>query len=168
VQRAVIGGLSLGGYMSLAFHRVHAAMTRALLIFDTGPGFRKADAREAWNQRARQRADDLEARGMAALGSSDEVRMSQHRNALGLAGAARGMLTQRDDSVIGSLETIAVPSLVLVGSNDTNFLAATDYMARKIPGAAKVVIQDAGHASNLHQPAAFNRAVESFLAGLPA
>lgn len=168
VRRAVIGGLSLGGYMSLAFHRVHPAMTRALLIFDTGPGFRKADAREAWNQRARQRADDLEARGMAALGSSDEVRMSQHRNALGLAGAARGMLTQRDDLVIGSLETIAVPSLVLVGSNDTNFLAATDYMARKIPGAAKVVIQDAGHASNLHQPAAFNRAVELFLAGLPA
>jgi len=164
IQRAVIGGLSLGGYMSLAFHKTHAAMTRALMIFDTGPGFRNAEAREAWNQRA----DDLDARGLAALGTSDEVRMSLHRDATGLAGAARGMLTQRDDSIIASLETIAVPSLVLVGSNDTNFLAATDYMARKIPGAAKVVIQDAGHASNLHQPAAFNRAVESFLGGLPA
>jgi pimeloyl-ACP methyl ester carboxylesterase len=168
IQRAVIGGLSLGGYMSLAFHKMHPAMTRALMIFDTGPGFRKAEAREAWNQRARQRADDLDVRGLAALGTSDEVRMSRHRDATGLAGAARGMLTQRDDSVIASLETIAMPSLVLVGSNDTNFLAATDYMARKIPGAAKVVIQDAGHASNLHQPAAFNRAVESFLEGLPA
>jgi pimeloyl-ACP methyl ester carboxylesterase len=167
-QRAVIGGLSLGGYMSLAFHRLHPAMTRALMIFDTGPGFRNADSREAWNQRARQRADDLDARGLAALGSSDEVRMSQHRDASGLAGAARGMLTQRDDSVIASLETIAVPSLVLVGSNDTNFLAATDYMARKIPGARKVVIEGAGHAANLHQPAAFNGAVESFLAGLRA
>ena len=143
-------------------------MTRALMIFDTGPGFRNAEAREAWNQRARQRADDLDARGLAALGTSDEVRMSQHRDASGLAGAARGMLTQRDDSVIGSLETIAVPSLVLVGSNDTNFLAATDYMARKIPGATKVVIEGAGHAANLHQPAAFNRAVETFLAGLAA
>jgi pimeloyl-ACP methyl ester carboxylesterase len=147
---------------------MHPAMTRALMIFDTGPGFRKAEAREAWNQRARQRADDLDVRGLAALGTSDEVRMSRHRDATGLAGAARGMLTQRDDSVIASLETIAMPSLVLVGSNDTNFLAATDYMARKIPGAAKVVIQNAGHASNLHQPAAFNRAVESFLEGLPA
>ena len=168
VQRAVIGGLSLGGYMSLAFHRVHPAMTRALMIFDTGPGFRNADARETWNQRARQRADDLDARGLAALGTSDEVRMSQHRDASGLAGAARGMLTQHDNSVIASLDTIAVPSIVLVGSNDTNFLAATDYMARKIPGAAKVVIDGAGHAANLHQPAAFNRAVETFLAGLPA
>jgi pimeloyl-ACP methyl ester carboxylesterase len=167
VQRAVIGGLSLGGYMSLAFHRVYPAMTRALMIFDTGPGFRNADARETWNQRARQRADDLDARGLAALGTSDEVRMSQHRDASGLAGAARGMLTQHDDSVIASLDTIAVPSIVLVGSNDTNFLAATDYMARKIPGAAKVVIDGAGHAANLHQPAAFNRAVETFLAGLP-
>jgi pimeloyl-ACP methyl ester carboxylesterase len=168
IRRAIIGGLSLGGYMSLAFHLAHPAMTRALLIFDTGPGFRNADSREAWNQRARQRADDLETRGLAALGSSDEVRMSQHRNASGLAHAARGMLTQQDDAVIASLESIAVPSLVLVGSDDKNFLAATDYMARKIPGARKVVIEGAGHAANLHQPAAFNRAMESFLADLPA
>ena len=143
-------------------------MTRALMIFDTGPGFRNTDARQAWNQRARQRADDLEARGLTALGGSDEVRMSQHRNASGLAHAARGMLTQHDASVIASLDLIAVPSLVLVGSNDTNFLAATDYMARKIPGARKVMIEDAGHAANLHQPAAFNRAMKSFLTGLPA
>jgi pimeloyl-ACP methyl ester carboxylesterase len=168
IRRAVIGGLSLGGYMSLAFHLAHPAMTRALMIFDTGPGFRNAEAREAWNQRSRQRADDLDIHGLAALGTSDEVRMSQHRDASGLAGAARGMLTQRNDAVFRSLETIAVPSLVLVGSEDRHFLAATDYMARKIPGAAKVVIDGAGHASNLHQPAAFNRAVESFLGGLPA
>jgi pimeloyl-ACP methyl ester carboxylesterase len=167
-KRAVIGGLSLGGYMSLAFHRAYPAMTRALMIFDTGPGFRNADAREAWNQRSRQRGDDLDARGLWALGTSDEVRMSRHRNASGLAGAARGMLTQRDDAVIRSLETIAVPSLVLVGSEDRNFLAATDYMARKIPGATKVVIGGAGHAANLHQPAAFNQAVTTFLEGLAA
>jgi pimeloyl-ACP methyl ester carboxylesterase len=94
--------------------------------------------------------------------------MSQHRDASGLAHAARGMLTQRDDSVIASLDAVTVPSLVLVGSNDTNFLAATDYMARKMPGARKVVIEGAGHAANLHQPVAFNQAMESFLAGLPA
>ena len=163
---AVIAGLSLGGYMSLAFHLRHPEQVRALMLFDTGPGFRNNSARGAWNARARARADDLESRGFAALGSSDEVRMSQHRSAAGLAGAARGMLTQQDDGVIRSLETIRVPTLVLVGANDTNFLAATDYMAAKIPGATKLVIPDAGHASNLHQPAAFNRAVEAFLAGL--
>jgi len=141
-------------------------MTRALMIFDTGPGFRNAEAREAWNQRSRQRADDLDARGFAALGTSDEVRMSQHRNASGLAGAARGMLTQRDDSVIRSLETIAVPSLVLVGSEDTNFLAAADYMAARIPNARKVVLAGAGHAANVDRPDAFDRAVLEFLGEL--
>lgn len=162
-SRAVIGGLSLGGYMSLAFHLRHPDMVRALMLFDTGPGFRKDAARETWNARARARGEELDARGFAALGASDEVRLSQHRSATGLAGAARGMLTQRDDSVIRSLETIRVPTLVLVGANDTNFLAATDYMAAKIPGAVKAVIPDAGHAANLHQPAAFNRAVGAFL-----
>lgn len=161
--RAVIGGLSLGGYMTLAFHQRHPDACRALMLFDTGPGFKNNEAREGWNRRAHQRADDLEARGLAALGASDEVRMSQHRGAGGLAGAARGMLTQQDDSAIRSLETIAVPTLVLVGANDTNFLAATDYMAGKIPQATKAVIPNAGHAANLHQPAAFNRAVEDFL-----
>src|SRR3954469_12380536 len=38
---AIIGGLSLGGYMSLAFYRAHPARVRALLIIDTGPGFKK-------------------------------------------------------------------------------------------------------------------------------
>lgn len=168
VQHAVIAGLSLGGYMSLAFHLRHPQMVRALMLFDTGPGFRKDAARDAWNARARARGDELDARGLAALGTSDEVRMSQHHSSAGLAHAARGMLAQRDAAVIGSLETIRVPTLVLVGANDSNFLAATDYMAAKIPGAAKVVIPDAGHAANLHQPAAFNRAMERFLGDLQA
>ena len=77
------------------------------------------------------------------------------------------MLTQVDAHLIRSLPTIAVPTLVLVGADDKNFLAATDYMAAKIPGAAKVVIPGAGHAANLHQPEAFNDAVLAFLAALP-
>ena len=168
IERAVIGGLSLGEHMSLAFHLAHSAMIRALMLFDTGPGFRNDEARHAWNERAQQRARDLDARGFAALGQSDEVRASRHRSALGLAGAARGMLAQADGRVIDSLDKIAVPTLVLVGADDKNFLAAADYMARKIPRAVRVTIADAGHASNLHQPASFNRAVEEFLAGLPA
>ena len=169
IDRAVIGGLSLGGYMSLAFQLTHPEMVRALMLFDTGPGFRNPEARRAWNERAHQRANDLETRGFAALGESDEVRMSKHRSTRGLAGAARGMLAQADDNhIIAGLDKIAVPTLVLVGADDTHFLAATDYMARKIPGAVRVTIPDAGHASNLHQPAAFNRAVQDFLEGLPA
>ena len=166
VERAVVGGLSLGGYMSLAFFLKHSEMVRALMLFDTGPGFRNDDARNAWNERARERARDLERRGLAALSSSDEVRLGRHRSATGLAGAARGMLAQADGRIITALDAIAVPTLVLVGADDANFIAAADYMTRKIPGAKRATIPNAGHASNLHQPEAFNRAVEEFLAGL--
>jgi pimeloyl-ACP methyl ester carboxylesterase len=167
-DKAIVAGLSLGGYMSLAFHASHPNRVRALMLFDTGPGFKKDEARAKWNETANKRAADFDARGLAALNSSDEVKLVRHRDAKGLAGAARGMLAQKTDRVIQSLVKIAVPTLVLVGANDTNFLAATDYMAAKIKGATKVVIPDAGHAANLHQPARFNQAVEAFLAKLPA
>jgi pimeloyl-ACP methyl ester carboxylesterase len=166
IERAVIGGLSLGGVMSLGFHAAYPGMVRALMLFDTGPGFRNAEARQAWNDRSLRQADRFEQEGLAALNRSDEVRLGEHRSAEGLARAARGMMTQRDDHLIRDLPRIAVPALVLVGANDTNFLAATDYMAARIAASTKVVIPDAGHAANLHQPAAFNAAVEAFLARL--
>jgi pimeloyl-ACP methyl ester carboxylesterase len=166
VERAVVGGLSLGGVMSLGFRLAHPGRVRALMLFDTGPGFRNPEARAAWNARAFARAAELETNGLAALRGSDETRLGSHRSARGLAGAARGMLAQEDARLIDSLPTIAVPTLVLVGSDDTHFLGAADYMAAKIPGARKVVIPNAGHASNLDQPEAFNAAVREFLANL--
>ncbi len=78
------------------------------------------------------------------------------------------MLAQHDSSLIELLPQIAAPTLVLVGSDDKNFLAAADYMAGKIPGARRAVIDGAGHAANIDQPEAFNDAVAKFLAGLPA
>jgi pimeloyl-ACP methyl ester carboxylesterase len=166
VERAVIGGLSLGGVMSLAFHLAHPARVRALVLCDTGPGFRNPDARAAWNERALARARELEEKGLEALRGGGETRLGTHRSALGLAGAARGMLAQPDARLIDALPAIAVPTLVLVGADDRNFLGAADYMAGKIAGAQKAVIPDAGHAANLDQPAAFNRAVGDFLAAL--
>ncbi len=165
-DKAVIGGLSLGGYMSLAFNRAHPERVTALLIIDTGPGYRNDEAREGWNANALKTAERWERDGLGRLASgSAETRTSKHRNAEGLAKAARGMLTQRDAGVINSLPTIAVPALVLVGADDTPFLNAADYMAAKIPGAKKVVIAGAGHAANIDQPGAFNEAVVGFLAG---
>jgi pimeloyl-ACP methyl ester carboxylesterase len=147
---AIVGGLSLGGYMSLAFYRAHPERVRALLIIDTGPGFKKDDAREAWNKRAHDTGDRFEREGLA-----------------GLARAARGMLTQRDARVIELLPHIKVPSLVVVGAEDAPFLAAADYMAAKIPAAKKVVIPAAGHVVNIDQPRAFIDAVLPFLDSLP-
>jgi pimeloyl-ACP methyl ester carboxylesterase len=165
---AIVGGLSLGGYMSLAFYRAHPERVRALLIIDTGPGFKKDDAREAWNKRARETGDRFEREGLEVLTSLSPERSSvSHRDASGLARAARGMPTQRDAGVIELLPDIKVPSLVVVGADDAPFLAASDYMAAKIPGAKKAVIPAAGHIVNIDQPQAFIDAVLPFLDGLP-
>jgi pimeloyl-ACP methyl ester carboxylesterase len=167
-NNAIIGGLSLGGYMSLAFYRAHPQRVRALLIIDTGPGFKKDDARDAWNKRAFETGERFEREGLAVLKAGSRERSTvTHRDALGLARAARGMLTQRDARVIELLPNIKVPSLVVVGADDAPFLAASDYMAAKIPAAKKVVIPAAGHAVNIDQPQAFIEAVLPFLDGLP-
>lgn len=167
-NNAIVGGLSLGGYMSLAFHRAHPGRVRALLIIDTGPGFKKDEAREAWNARAMETATRFDREGLEMLQSFSRERSTvRHRDATGLAHAARGMLAQRDARVIESLPDIKVPSLIVVGADDTPFLAASDYMAAKIPQAQKVVIPAAGHAVNIDQPQAFIDAVLPFLAGLP-
>jgi len=160
---AAVGGLSLGGFMSLDFRRAHPDRVRCLLLFDTGPGFNKDESRQAWNDYARRTADRLERDGAAALSSSPEVATAT-ADVAGLAHAARGMLTQQDAGVIMSLRDVTVPTLVLVGADDTNFLAAADYMAAAIRRAEKVVVPGAGHAANIDQPSAFNDAVVDFLA----
>jgi pimeloyl-ACP methyl ester carboxylesterase len=186
--RAVVGGLSLGGYVSLAFALAHPETVRALVICDSGPGYRNPEARAGWNARAHARAARLEAEGLAALGGSrarreiaregeapapapvsSEAReyVPRHRAAGGLAHAARGMLAQTGPDVIDGLPSIAVPTLIIVGDHDEPFLAPSNYMAKKIPGARLVVIPGAGHWSNLDQPALFNRTVLDFLRSLP-
>jgi len=163
IPMAAVGGLSLGGFMSLDFYRTHPDRVRCLLLFDTGPGFNKDESRQAWNDYARRTADRLERDGTAALSSSPEVAPAT-ADIGGLARAARGMLTQQDASVINSLRDVTVPTLVLVGADDTSFLAAADYMATAIRRAEKVVVPGAGHAANIDQPGAFNDAVVGFLA----
>ena len=169
IERAVIGGLSLGGYISLAFALAHPEMVEALVICDSGPGYRNDQARVQWNERAVTRAAELETNGLESLASrSREVRevRSRHRSARALAHATRGILTQQGSTVIDGLPSIRVPTLVIVGDQDTPFLGPCEYMAKKIPGARLEVIAGAGHSSNLDQPDAFNRILFDFLDSL--
>lgn len=174
VERAVVGGLSLGGYISMAFYMHHPEMTRAIMAFDTGPGFKNPDTLRAWNERAERRARELETQGEAALGSPEgdardqaEAKKSVHRSYDGLARASRGMLAKKHSRVIESLPHIRAPTLVMVGDGDERYLRATDYMTAKIPGARKVVLEGAGHVANAQVPEAFNAAMLSFLRDLP-
>src|SRR6476660_2930785 len=87
-RNAIVGGLSLGGYMSLAFYRAHPDRVRALLIIDTGPGFKKDDARDAWNRRAHETGERFEREGLGVLKTASRERSDvSHRNASGLARA---------------------------------------------------------------------------------
>jgi pimeloyl-ACP methyl ester carboxylesterase len=160
-QRAALGGMSLGGYLSLAFAARQPERVAALVLVDTGPGFRREEPRERWNAFAQRTAAALERDGLAAAPTSPEA--GSHREAIGLAHTARRVMAQRDAQVIDSLERITVPTLVVVGERDANFRSAADYMAGKIPGARKVVLDGAGHAANIEAAAAFNSAVRDFL-----
>jgi pimeloyl-ACP methyl ester carboxylesterase len=164
-ERAVVGGLSLGGFVSLEFVLAHPQRVDAVMLFDTGPGYRSDQARQQWNERAFKTADRLERDGVTALGGSAEADYG-HRSARGLALAARGMLAQRDGHVIEALTSVKVPVLVLVGARAKPFVAAADYLTAKVPGAVKVVVPDAGHMSNADQPDLFYQAVLDFLGGL--
>lgn len=166
IEQAIIAGHSLGGFLSLAFHATYPERVKALILQGCGPGYRNPAARAAWNQRAEERARKLEAEGLAALGGGAEVDPTTQRSALGIAKAARGILSQVDARVIDSLPHIAVPVLIIIGGNDTHYLNGSDYMASHIPNCKKVVVPQAGHGVNVEQPAIVNAALKDFLQGL--
>jgi pimeloyl-ACP methyl ester carboxylesterase len=167
-ERAVLGGHSLGGYLSLDFALTLPDRVAALVLIGTGPGFRNDVARDGWNHRANRTATRLAENGLGGLGSGAELHANEHRDASGLVLAARHLLTQRDSHVLDGLPRIAVPTLVIVGSEDEAFLAAADYMTAKIPLARKVVIPGAGHAPNVDEPLLFDATLSEFLTELTA
>lgn len=163
IEKAVLAGHSLGGFLSLRFHAKHPERVQALILQGCGPGYRKPEARAEWNKTAEQRARKLEERGLKGLGGGSEVRVSEPGSAAGLARAARGILTQTDSIVIDSLPKVTVPTLVVAGERDAPYLTGTEYMASRIPEAVKHIIRDAGHGPNVDQPQVFNAIVSDFL-----
>lgn len=165
IERAVIGGLSLGGYLSLEFQHAHPDRVRALVLCNTGPGYRNPEGRASWNEFSINYARRFEERGLEGFGRGIEIEATKayQRSAQGLAFAGRGILTQRDAVVMDNIETIDVPTLVIWGADDARYKSGCEYLASKVPGAKLVTIEGAGHAVNLYQPDAFNEAVAQFL-----
>lgn len=173
----VLGGLSMGGYVAFAFVRRHPEALAGVLLADTRPG---ADTAEV-----RARREDQQSR-LAATGEpgalADEllgplVGSASTRGDETLAAARQLLAANRAEGVIGALEAlknrpdstgdlgaIAVPTVVVVGEQDRpSPPAEAERMAKAIRGARLVVIPDAGHLSNMENPAAFNAAVEGLL-----
>ena len=166
-SRVVLVGLGAGGLMALRFWHEFPDRVRGLVVIGTMPGLRNGPARQIWNGQVEEFAAAVERDGLEALEGGAEVDPGQHTCPPGLAAAARAMLTQNDDGALPWLDTIDVPVLIVVGSEDKPNLSAAHYMARTIPHAREIVIPRANHAANIHKAAAVNAAIRDFLERLP-
>lgn len=178
----VLGGLSMGGYVALAFYRRFPERVRALLLADTRPQADTDEARLAREETAtRALREGMQAIADAMLpkllvpsthaehpGIVARVReMVLHTDPQGAAAALRGMAVRRDQTDL--LREITCPTLIIVGSLDAiTPLKDSELMKREIPDSRLEVIAGAGHVSNLERPAEFNRALKNFLEGLAA
>ncbi len=180
IDRAVVLGLSMGGYAALAFAEAFPDRLRGLVLADTRSG---ADAPEGRDKRLALARDVLE-KGSgflpdalvpkllgAGTKASNPGLVEQVRGWVadappaGVAAASRGMAARPDRTAL--LAGIKVPTLVIVGEEDElTPPAESKAMAAAIPGAELALVPGAGHLSNLEQAETFNREVSRFLAGL--
>ena len=177
IERAVIGGLSMGGYVALAFARMFPARVKALVLADTRA---QADSEEG-KQTRHQQAEKALSEGMAGIADAmlpklltpdtvskrpelvKRVRdMMLKTKPEGAAAALLGM-AERDDQT-EFISSIRVPALILVGREDAiTPVADSEKMQSRIEGSRLVVIENAGHVSNLEQTEQFNDALLGFL-----
>ena len=178
IEQAVVGGLSMGGYVTFAVLRHAARYVQGLVLADTKS---QADTPEGVEGRKRM-LQLVQEKGPAAIADEmipkllgdttrrarpdvvERVRtlvLSSSTDAI--AGGVRALMTRPDSTPL--LHTIHVPTLILVGAEDsvTPPSAAHD-MHRAITGSELVEIPDAGHLSNLEQPERFHTALARFLA----
>lgn len=180
IDRAVVGGLSMGGYIALALWRRHRNRIRALVLADTRSG--------ADNDEGKQKRGEL-----IALAQSEGSAAVADRQVTGLLGKSTRekqpelvdrirsiMAGESPDGIVGALEAmrnrtdstpllagIDVPTLIVVGDEDVlTPPKEARVMHAAIRGSRLEVIPGAGHLSNLERPAAFNAALSDFVGSL--
>ena len=178
--QVVLGGLSMGGYVAMAFARRHPDRLAGLILADT-----RSDADDDDGKKNRDRLISL----TQEFGPSkvyevmlpkvvcqdtlknqpkivESIRVLAARQSAAGVIAGLKMLRDRPDAT-PELSRITVPTLIIVGEHDaiTPPLLA-EQMASHIAGSRVVVIPGAGHLSNMEQPTAFNAAVGTFLTGI--
>jgi 3-oxoadipate enol-lactonase len=182
IDRAVIGGLSMGGYVALAFVKQFPSRVKALVLADTRP---QADTEEGKQTRVQQ-AEKALAEGVAGIADAmlpklltpetvskrpevvKRVRdMMLKTKPQGAASALLGMAEREDQSEF--ISTIDVPTMIVVGREDAiTPLADSELMHAKIQHSRLVVLDNAGHVSNLEQTEQFNDALMTFLESVAA
>ena len=177
IEDAVIGGLSMGGYVTLALFRLAPRYFRGMVLADTRS---QADSAEGLEGRrrmlilvreggARAVADDMLSKLVGETTKRVNPQVVEHTRALilasspdAIAGGIRAMMSRPDSTPL--LSSIHCPTLIVVGEEDTiTPPAQSEAMHRAIGGSELTVIPRAGHLANLERPEAFNDALGPFL-----
>jgi pimeloyl-ACP methyl ester carboxylesterase len=180
VERSALVGCSMGGEIAIDFTLSHPQRVDALLLAASGLGGYEGTSEEnAWWERTfaevdaaieagdHERAEDLRLAIWAPLGTGDasgrrirEIAFDNiHELTMDESGAE-----ELDPPAMQRLQEISVPTLVIDAADDVPIMhSIADILAGEIPGARKVVIENADHVVNLRQPEAFNGYVLGFL-----
>jgi 3-oxoadipate enol-lactonase len=178
IDRAVIGGLSMGGYVTFALFRRAAERFSGMLLADTRTSADTPEgksARRAMSERVKTQGPSAVADQMMPklLGPTTrasrphvepEVRRQIGANSVrGIDDAIHAMLGRPDSTPV--LDRIAIPTLVIVGEEDPlTPVSDSEAIHAAIERSHLVVLDGAGHLSNLEVPEEFSRALEDCLA----
>lgn len=184
--RAAWFGYSLGGRVALNVAVQHPGVVDALALLGASPGIADPAARAARVSDDKALATRIERDGVASFVTSwerlplfaSQVRLPQARRTTqrvqrllnvprGLGQSLRGMGAGVQVPVHDRLAALAVPALLLAGAEDEQYRSIAASMAEAIPGGVQTVIDEAGHAAHLEQPASVARAIDDFLSALP-
>ena len=180
IDRAVAGGVSMGGYITFALWRRHRDRVRALILIDTRAGADSEDGKAKRREMiatARERGSAAVAEAMigAMIGKTTRERQPgivEFMRAMmagapvgGVIGALEALISRPDSGP--TLATIDVPTLIVVGEEDTlTPRQESEAIHAAIAGSRLEVLPAAGHVSNVERPAAFNQVASDFLRGL--
>lgn len=182
IPRAHIVGLSMGAFATLLFGIRHPAMATALVVAGVGTGsnlaeldaFREVQAaraeqirQEGWGELAREQGlspTRIQLRKKDPRGWEEFVQHLREHSAEGSALTMRHYQGARDpvQAWEETLRTMRVPTLLAVGDEDEPCIEPNIFLKRTLPNAGLWMHPRTGHAINLEEPAAFNRAVQDF------
>lgn len=185
IEKAHIGGLSMGGTLALNFGLAYPHMAKSLIVAAAGSGSTDVDE---WRAGVAERSRNMETQGMAAMDdySQGEARVQLRRkdprgyrefadqflahSHIGSALTFRGVQGKRPPvfALEAKMRALAVPTLIMLGDEDEPCIEPSIFMKRCIPSSGLVMFPQAGHAINLEDPDLFNRSVLDFLTAVEA
>lgn len=177
IKRAIIGGLSMGGFVTFSLLKAFPEKFAAVILCDTHAGADSDEKREfrfdLIEKVEKQGADALIEETLPNLISENTKenkkdlvkkieQMFRAANPQAAIAALRGMAERKDYGDL--LNKITLPTCLIFGNeDDAAILAAAEKFASAAPNRSFTGIQNAGHYSNLEQPEEFNRALVEFI-----